>query len=525
MCKKCIILVRVSTNQQDFEAQKNEVYKEALSDGYSEDEIAIVEGKESAIKKKEEERETLNEMKEIIKENPSIESVYIYAIDRLARSVSVVLSVKDYLLGEEINLVFLHPYKMKTIKNRTPKGIEEDTLTLMLLMLLSYGAQMEMEVKNARAKTEKDKLRKAGQISEGSPMFGYKNENKFVVIDESVAPYIKQAFEDYISKDISLDSIYQKFVSLNLLKLGNSRTGTRRISDLFHNLKYSGRTEEGKTKYPAIVSPELQDKVIAKIKTKTSKPKTKSSNIYYCKGIIKNSKTNYSLVGKSAYCAYIDPYIHKTVNLNAVDGIVWKVCCDWLPIFENITTDEEKENIEKRVSEIQKQIENNTEHLKKIDEKEKLLYRELERGKIRVEFYESEFDKHELNRKKIEKNSNSLKHQIETLEIQKKEISENDKIQNLVKYLEYSNIKDDAERFDLIHKVIKRVEIDFISDDSRKITIFPVDKLMNVERKVFIYTYEKKTKKQTLTDEFGNSGKLNRYILNRYHQKDKHKKK
>lgn len=518
MCKKCIILVRVSTIQQDLEAQKNEVFKEALSDGYKKEEIAIVEGKESAIKLKEEKRETLNEMKEIIKENPSIEAVYIYAIDRLARKVSVVLSVKEELDRNGINLVFLHPYKIKTMD----RNKEADITTSMFLTFLAYGAQMEMEIKKSRFKTAKDNLRLMGKVSEGSPMFGYKNENKFVVIDESVAPYIKQAFEDYISKDISLDSIYQKFVSLNLLKLGNSRTGTRRISDLFHNLKYSGRTEEGKTIYPAIVSPELQDKVIAKIKTKTSKPKTKSNNIYYCKGIIKNAKSNYTLIGKSAYCAYVDSYIHKTVNLNAVDGIVYKVCCDWLPIFENITDDEEKENIEKRVSELQKQIENNTEHLKEIDEQEKQLYKLLSKGKIRIEVYESEFDNYELNRKKIEKNSNSLKHQIETLEIQKKEISENDKIQNLVKTLNYTNIKDDAERFDLIHKVIKRVEIDFDSDDSRKITIFPVDKL-NVERKVFIYTYEKKTKKQSLTDESGR--KMNRYILDRYHQKDKHKKK
>ena len=527
MCKKCICFARVSTNQQDLEAQKNEVYQAALFDGYKKEEISIVEGKESAIKKKEEERQTLNEMKEIIENNPSIESVYIYAIDRLARRVSIVLSMKDYLLGKEINLVFLHPYKMKTIKNRTPKGIEEDTLTLMLLMLLSYGAQMEMEVKKARFKTERDKLRKAGQISEGSPMFGYKNENKFVVIDESVSPYIKQAFEDYISKDISLDSIYQKFVSLNLLKLGkNSRTGARRISDLFHNLKYSGRTEKGKTIYPAIVSPELQDKVIAKINTKTSKPKTKSSNIYYCKGIIKNSKTNYTLIGKSAYCAYVDSYIHKTVNLNVVDGIVWKVCCDWLPIFENITTDEEKENIDIRISELQQQIENNIEHLKWIDGKESFILNVLEDGNMQMKEYVKKYKNYEINRKKIEDNNNSLKHQIETLEIQKNEISENDKIQNFVKYLNYTNIKDDAERFDLIHKVIKRVEVDFINDESRKITIYPVDKIMNVEKQVYYYTYEKKTKKQTLTDEFGKGGrKLNRYILDRYHQKDKHKKK
>ncbi|GEM_PF-2233443 len=523
MCKKCICFVRVSTIQQDLEAQKNEVYQAALSDGYSEDEISIVEGKESAIKLKEEKRETLNEMKEIIENNPSIEAVYVYAIDRIARKVSVVLSVKEELDRNGINLVFLHPYKMKTLE-KTSEGITEIQSTKMLLMFLAYYAETEMKMKMDRFKTEKDKLRKAGQISEGKPLFGYKNENKFVVIDESVSPYIKQAFEDYISKDISLDSIYQKFVSLNLLKLGkNSRTGTRRISDLFHNLKYSGRTEKGKTIYPAIVSPELQDKVIAKINTKTSKPKTKSSNIYYCKGIIKNAKTNYTLIGKSAYCAYVDSYIHKTVNLNVVDGIVYKVCCDWLPIFENITTDEENKNIDIRISELQKQIENNKEHLKEIDKKETLLYNVLEDGNIQMKEYAKRYKNHELNRKKIEDNSNSLKHQIETLEIQKKEITGNDKVKNLVKTLNYNNIKNDAERFDLIHKVIKRVEIDFTNDESRKITIFPVDKIMNVERKVFIYTYEKKTKKQTLIDESGR--KMNRYILDRYHQKDKHKKK
>ena len=525
MCKKCICFVRVSTSQQDLEAQKNEVYQAALSDGYSEDEIAIVEGKESAIKKKEEERETLNEMKEIIENNPSIEAVYVYAIDRIARKVSVVLSVKEELDRNGINLVFLHPYKMKTLE-KTTEGITENPTTKILLMFLAYYAETEMKMKIDRFKTKKDELRKAGKVSEGKPLFGYlKDNDDFVVIDETVAPYIRQAFEDYISKDISLDSIYQKFVSLNLLKLGkNSRTGTRRLSDLFHNLKYSGRTEKGKTIYPAIVSPELQDKVIAKINTKTSKPKTKSSNIYYCKGIIKNAKTNYTLIGKSAYCAYVDSYIHKTVNLNAVDGIVWKVCCDWLPIFENITTDEENKNIEKRISELQQQIENNKEHLKEIDKKETLLYSLLEDENIQMKVYVKKYKNHELNRKKIEDNNNSLKHQIETLEIQKKEITGNEKVQNLVKYLEYNNIRDDAERFDLIHKVIKKVEVDFINDDSRKIVIFPVDKL-NVERKVYYYTYEKKTKKQSLTDEFGNSGKLNRYILDRYHQKDKHKKK
>ena len=66
MSKKCICLVRVSTEQQKLEGQKEKVISAAISDGYKLEEIAVVEGKESAIKLQEEERETLNEMKNII---------------------------------------------------------------------------------------------------------------------------------------------------------------------------------------------------------------------------------------------------------------------------------------------------------------------------------------------------------------------------------------------------------------------------------------------------------------------------
>lgn len=83
MSKKCIALLRVSTTSQDLEAQRDKVIEAAIADKYEKEEIAIIEKKESAIKRKEEEREGLNEMKEIIEGNPSIESVYVFAIDRL----------------------------------------------------------------------------------------------------------------------------------------------------------------------------------------------------------------------------------------------------------------------------------------------------------------------------------------------------------------------------------------------------------------------------------------------------------
>lgn len=91
MAIKAIVFVRVSSNAQDLVPQRIEVLDYAKR-FYAEDEIAIVEGKESAIKLSEERRKTLKEMKEIIAEYPSVEQIFCFALDRISRRCEVRLS-------------------------------------------------------------------------------------------------------------------------------------------------------------------------------------------------------------------------------------------------------------------------------------------------------------------------------------------------------------------------------------------------------------------------------------------------
>ena len=53
---KCILLSRVSTQQQTLEQQTNELLRFAKSHGYNKEDIIIIEDKESAIKLDEEHR-------------------------------------------------------------------------------------------------------------------------------------------------------------------------------------------------------------------------------------------------------------------------------------------------------------------------------------------------------------------------------------------------------------------------------------------------------------------------------------
>ena len=81
---KAILLVRVSTQKQDFDAQEKELYNMALSDGYADNDIIPICEKESGIKLSEEERNGLNRMKEVIAEG-GVTCVYAWEISRIAR--------------------------------------------------------------------------------------------------------------------------------------------------------------------------------------------------------------------------------------------------------------------------------------------------------------------------------------------------------------------------------------------------------------------------------------------------------
>ena len=66
MEEKAIVLSRVSSLKQDLVQQTDEVLKQVRNDGFKEENIIIIEDKESAIKLSEEERRGLNEMKRVI---------------------------------------------------------------------------------------------------------------------------------------------------------------------------------------------------------------------------------------------------------------------------------------------------------------------------------------------------------------------------------------------------------------------------------------------------------------------------
>ena len=468
---KCICLIRVSTTHQELNDQRNAVVKAAKMN-YKANEIAIVEGKESAIKLKEEERQTLNEMKEIIAENPSVESVYVYAIDRLARRVSVIMSVKEYLTERGINLVFLNPRPMATlIKDNTTGRMIEDELTNILLMLLSYGAEMEMKIKKARFETAKESLKKQGKIASGVALYGYyRDENGNAQVNENEARIIRDLFNIYLNENISLMGLFKKMVANGDWdkNVKTSAMGTR-VRNILTNLAYSGGTPTQRTKgkkgeirtekYPAIVSKEIQDAVIAKLQGQKKAEKTTSKNIYYGKGIVKYQMENgkefaMAPVRRNVNYAIMNDDVRAGVNINVVDSILWDEAVTLHRFNMNVDKETTRKTYINTIEENKVKIANLQPKLDEIRKRQTQAFQMLMKGKVSEEVYDETM-------KEIGEDENTYSKEIARLETANANmemmIGEISDAQIFESNL--AQIDDDEERAKIIRQVIEKMVI------------------------------------------------------------------
>lgn len=476
MSKKCICFLRVSTTQQDLQVQEDRVKAVAIADGYSEDEISIVKGKESAIKLKEEERQTLNEMKQIIADNPSIESVYVFAIDRLARRVSVIMSVKDYLTERSINLVFLNPHKMGTLRRDDKTNLlVEDELTSLLLMLLSYGAEMEMKVKKARWKEAKQAMREQGKLAEGITRIGYTtDEHSKIIPNEDEAKHIRYIFQEYADGKQSLRQLYDYLVSVGIKSPKPMHSCASMIRDMISDLRYSGREREGiLVRYPPIVTEELQDRAIKMLVKNRTSPKKNSKNIYYCKGIIRNTSDGKVMIARASTFTYLSQNQQKSMNINVADFIAWKQATG-LYAYKTIQDSIRKESDNKEaIKETKEKIENIQSLLDEIRNRQSIAFRLLVTGKVAQDIYDENMKEIDADERKWEKEIARLNGELTQYETQMFDDDENVTIKT--DDID-SSITDDATRKKIIDSLIESVNCTFTNDKDNSVIIEVVPK-------------------------------------------------
>ena len=362
---KTIALVRVSTQHQDLDSQSLTLKEEMYRDGWTDEDIILIEDKESGLKS-EEERNGLNELKRYINQG-NIKSVYVYELTRIARKEKILYSIKEFLELNHVELICLKPYFRLSDPNST-----------MFFSIFTGMAAQENYLRTERTLRGKARKKKEGKLTSGKPLFGYTLlPDKTIIPDKEKSERVKYIYNKFI-EGYSMGYIAREMYKLNVFNTNKINTITCNIDHILKDERYTGSAQ-----YPAIISIDTFDKAA---ETRATQKKyfsriTDNKGEYLLQGLLYTTD-NYALtpsIGNNRYCKQNDPdTISLSINIKYTDRLALYVLKEFLSVEGNeMKRKEEIEQISKDLCEFEKICANLKEKickLKEISKRQKDLY-------------------------------------------------------------------------------------------------------------------------------------------------------
>ena len=359
---KALGLIRVSTAQQSIDSQSDKVKNAMLADGYQIQDIHLIEDIESASKLDEFERAGLNELKYLIENNP-IEAVYAYEISRISRKVSIVYSIRDYLIAHKVNLIVLNPY----FQLLNPDGSMSNHASIILGIFASL-AEQETYLRVERISRGKDRKKSEGKLAQGYPIFGYTvDENHYIIQHPKQAAIVREIFQRYAnlesSGSIGKDLWLRGLLCCKTDKLINHQT---RVCGILRERRYAFADDIYRC---PIISKELWDKVceIHSNKPQYFTRKSRTKGCYPLQGMI-YTEDGYCLTPSITNFRYLKMNGSTkplSLNMKAADSLALMVMNKYLKSVNNYLNreqeraelTEQRDIITVKLSEIESKIE------------------------------------------------------------------------------------------------------------------------------------------------------------------------
>lgn len=370
MAKKVILLSRVSTVGQELISQTDKLKQEALRT-YSEKDIIVIENKESAVKKSEEELLGINEMKDYIRTG-QIKAVYCYELSRLSRRPKVLYSLRDYFLENRVQLIVLNPYFRLLDDNG---NLNESSNIIFAL----YSSFAEQEARQLKERTLRGKLknRDSGKFVGGKDLFGYSHDkDKNYIINDTEADIVREIFNMYAGGESKLGIariMRSRGYFLNFQSAVDCHT---HIDNILHNRDYCGEHNK-----PRIISDDLFELVQSKFPIKKRRVKTKRlalgrSFLFnpYCKT---KRKLYYVNTKNNDYFSYTDDKETRIfIKISIVDNLIWYVVkkhySRFISAFPSLTADTKNQNknaMQDKINTLTKEITDLNESIQRIEER------------------------------------------------------------------------------------------------------------------------------------------------------------
>ena len=493
MRNKCIILARVSTEQQSLEVQTNELVKTAMRDGYERENLIVINNKESVIKNDEEHTLGLTQLKAEIESDPSINCVYCREISRVGRRYDVLSNIKTFLVNHRVQLVVDGDSRIELLDKNGDITIQGGVM----FEIACQVAVQEMKDKKIRFAQGRARAIAKGKAGQGNVLYGYTTDaQKYVIVDEEKADIVRWIFDTYVNNNISCKGIYRELVANGTWqRLTNDDCGSDKVRKILGNTAYSGNNKSNEIKYLAIVSSDIQAQAIDKMKRAKTQPKTTSKHVWLAKSLVKCTCGHTMLASQNVGC-YVCPTCKRHLALNYLEYIVWneaqvikhlKMCRD---------TNEEKEKATETIRENAKKLEAAK---KKLLELEELEIKAAESALVisnnekREAFLARKTESFTRERKEV--NELILRYTQESSRLEKflKSLDEKNGVTKPSLYI--AAIDNDVKKKEIINEVVEQVKVEDIDDKHVRYTVVPKKTMFNYSVNYPIYYVYDRTKK------------------------------
>lgn len=277
---RCALYVRVSTrNQLEPEYNSLQTQREKL-EAYckSQEGFEVCEVYEESAQS----AETLARpaLRQLVRDIQigNIDCVLTYKIDRLTRSVRDFHELMDMFEQNGVKYISI----TQSFDTQSPMG------RLMRNILLDFG-EFEREMTADRTRDKMHQRAQKGLWNGGIPPYGYKNENKQLIIDSDEAEIIRLMYRQY-DLEPSISKIRSELQLKGITQRSGKPWGKTTISYSLSNPVYIGKIRFKGELYDGIHTPIIDKELFNRVQRKTPDRKHAKSRIkrtYLLKGLLK----------------------------------------------------------------------------------------------------------------------------------------------------------------------------------------------------------------------------------------------
>lgn len=410
---KVICYLRSSTDKQEIESQRADLYRSIHADGYTDEQVIEV-GKAgiSACDLKDEYFQLFDDMERIIEEG-GIKCVYVYSMTRLVRLDDTrFVTFCNFLTDHSVNLK-LYDSGMTLLNNDGSYNFGmEVAIKITALVSKQNTKELKMQLKRGKERNKVQGLWNGGRVR-----YGYRvTADKSFEVDDEQASIVRRIYKNFLG-GTSARQIAKQLYNEGIIDQDNEKSREIFVLKILKDPAYLGTTaENGTTIYEPLVTKAEQDEAVAKLKEGQKQPRrVYEKTVSYALGLLRTpdpaAKAGYYLLSPHrADNQYWTTNGKGCVNADLTDSLLLQVCNNYIREFSKMDTAEVVKQTVANIEAKAKAIKLKEERIAKLQDLINGIEGRLAKGKITEEYADKLQDPHraEIKRLKAEINENSV---------------------------------------------------------------------------------------------------------------------